>query len=98
MPKKDRLASPGEAETKLLKSSAPSVPKHSINVLALRFPFVLAGPLPSGRSTSVKTAPKPLTFAGTVPLEPGTKNSASVMLLSTGVNSRKGLKVLKMVP
>ena len=59
------------------------------------FPFLLPGPLPSGRSTSVKTAPKPLTFAGTVPLEPGTKNSASVMLLSTGVNSRKGLKILK---
>ena len=74
MPKKERLPSPGEAGTKLLKISPPSVPKHSMRVLAWRFPFLLPGPLPSGRSTSVKTAPKPLTFAGTVPLDPGTKN------------------------
>ena len=32
------------------------------------------------------------------PLVPGTKNKASVTLLPTGVNSREGLKVLKMVP
>ena len=30
-PKKERLPSPGEAGTKLLKSSPPSVPKHSIS-------------------------------------------------------------------
>ena len=63
MPKKERLPSPGEAGTKLLKSSPPSVPKYSISVLALRFPFLLPGPLPSGRSTSVKTAPNPVVVA-----------------------------------
>jgi hypothetical protein len=57
----------------------------------------LLGPLPSGWSTSVKTAPNPLTVAGTAPLVPGWKNKASVMLLRTGVNNRAGLKVLKVV-
>ena len=47
---------------------------------------------------SVKTAPKPLTVAGTAPLPPGMKKTASVMLLPTGVNNRDGLKVLKIVP
>jgi hypothetical protein len=57
-----------------------------------------AMPLPSGWSTSVKTAPKPRTVARTAPLVPGRKNKASVMLLPTGVNNRNGLKVLKMLP
>ncbi len=52
---------------------------------------------PSGRSTSVKTAPKPVTVAGEAPLVPGTKNEPSVTLLPTGVNNRDGLKVVKMV-
>ena len=47
------------------------------------------------RSTSVNTAPKPLTVAGVV--VPGMKNVTSVILLSMGVNSRCGLKVLKIV-
>ena len=41
---------------------------------------------------------EPLTSAGVEPLVPGIKKNASVMLLSTGVNRRNGLKVLKMVP
>ena len=64
MPKKERLPSPGEAGTKLLNNSSPSAPKYSISVLAPRFPFFWPGPLPSGWSTSVKTAPKPVTVAG----------------------------------
>ena len=46
------------------------------------------GTLPSGWSTSVNTAPKPLTVAGAVPLVPGMEKDASVMLLPTGVNNR----------
>src|SRR5258706_6678132 len=98
MPKKERLASPGEAGTKLLNSTLPSTPKYSTSVLAPRFPLFVLGPLPFGWSTSVKTAPKPVTVAGTVPLEPGTKNNASVTLLPTGVNNRDGLKVVKVAP
>jgi hypothetical protein len=45
----------------------------------------------------VKTAPKPLTVARTVPLVPGMKNKPSVMLLPTGVNNRDGLKILKIL-
>ena len=58
---------------------------------------LLAMPLPSCWSTSVKTAPKPRTVAGTAPLLPGKKNEPSVMLLPTGVNNRDGLKVLKIL-
>src|SRR5439155_18595464 len=97
MPKKDKLPSPGEAGTKLLNSNLPSAPKYSMSVLAWRLPFFPPGPLPSGRSTSVKTAPKPLTVAGWRPLVPGMKNTPSVMLLPTGVNNRDGLKVLKIL-
>src|SRR5262249_2011341 len=97
-PKKERLASPGEAGTKLLNKSLPYASKYSISVLASRFPFFFPGPVPSGRSTSVKTAPKPRTVAGSPPLVPGTKNKASVILLPTGVNNRDGLKVLKVLP
>src|SRR5437773_11280373 len=43
------------------------------------------------RSTSVKTAPKPLTVAGV--LLPGTKKLTSRMLLPNAVNRRCGLKV-----
>ena len=52
---------------------------------------------PFGSSTSVKTAPKPLTIAGVAPLVPGTKNKPSVIRLSTGVNRRGALNVLKVV-
>ena len=69
----------------------PSRSKYSISVLAL------CGLPPSGRSTSVKTTPKPVTVAGEAPLVPGTKNEPSVTLLPTGVNNRDGLKVVKMV-
>src|SRR4030095_3841071 len=72
--------------------------KYSIGVLAPRFPRFAPGPLPSGWSTSVKTAPKALTIAGLAPLVPGMKNTASVMLLPTGVNNRDGLKARKMLP
>ena len=71
MPKKERLPSPGEAGTKLLNSTLPSAPKYSISVLAPRFPLFLLGPLPSGWSTSVKTAPKPVTVAGVSPVGAG---------------------------
>ena len=84
-------ASPGEAGTKLLNIRLPSRSKYTIRVLAV------CGFPPSGWSTSVKTAPKPLTVAGTAPLEPGSKNKASVMLLETGVNRRKLLKARKIV-
>src|SRR6516225_6452064 len=96
-PKKEKVASPGEAGTKLLNSALPSTPKHSISVLAPRLPLFLLGPLPSGRSTSEKTAPKPRIVAGTAPLLPGRKNAASVTLLPTGVNNRDGLNVPKIV-
>src|SRR4029453_3912821 len=78
--------------TEMPKISLPSTSKYSIRVLAPRgFPSCLRGPIPSGSSTSVKTAPKPLTVAGSAPAVPGTKNLASVMLLPTGVNRRNGL-------
>ncbi len=51
----------------------------------------------SPRSTSVNTAPNPLTEAGMLPLVPGTENVASVILLPMGVKSRFGLKVEKAV-
>ena len=99
MPKKERLASPGEAGTKLLNINMPSRSKYSIRVLAPRgFARLPRGPIPSDSSTSVKTAPKPRTVAGVAPLVPGTKNKASVRLLPTGVNRRKGLKVPKVAP
>src|SRR5262249_39265171 len=72
MPKKDRLASPGEAGTELLKSRSPSAPKYSIIVLALRFPLFSPDRLPPGWSTSVKTAPNPVVVAGLLP-PPGTE-------------------------
>src|SRR6266581_264819 len=49
------------------------------------------------RSTSVKTAPKPLSVAATAPFVPGRENVPSVMWLPIGVKSRKGLKVTKVV-
>src|SRR6266496_2021116 len=58
--------------------------------------FVLAT-TPSGWSTSVNTAPKPLTAAGAVPLVPGMEKDASVMLLPTGVNKRDRLKAVKIL-
>ena len=91
IPMKERLASPGEEGTKLAKIRLPLRSKYSIRVLAL------CGLPPSGRSTSVKTTPKPLTVAGEAPLVPGMKNEPSVTLLPTGVNSRDGLNVVKMV-
>ena len=66
MPKKDRLPSPGEAGTEPLNSSLPSTSKYLISVLGLRLRWCLPNLLPSGRSTSVKTAPKPLTVAGSL--------------------------------
>ena len=99
IPKNERLASPGEAGTKLLNISLPSRSKYSIRVLSPRgFARLKRGPIPSDSSTSVKTAPKPRTVAGAAPLVPGMKNAASVTLLPTGVNRRKGLKVLKVSP
>jgi hypothetical protein len=64
-----------------------------MRVLCLPAPFS-----PLGSSTSVKTAPKPVTAAGIGGSLPGTKNKPSVMRLPTGVNRRRGLKVLKMSP
>ena len=98
MPKKEKVASPGEAGTTPLNSSCLSAPKYSINVLAVRFLF-LPG-LPFGWSTSEKTAPKPLTVARTdwPPGGTGMKNKASVMLVPAGVNNRNGLNGAKMVP
>jgi hypothetical protein len=53
----------------------PWGPKPLISVPASRFPLFLSCPRPSGcSSTSVKTAPKPLTLAGVAPLVPGIKN------------------------
>jgi hypothetical protein len=47
--------------------------------------------------TSVKTAPKPLTVAGTAPFVPGMEKVVSVTLLPSGVKIRGGLKKLKVV-
>ena len=58
MPRKERMASPGDAGTKLLNTLLPSASKYSSSVLARWFAF-LPCPLPSGRSISVKTAPNP---------------------------------------
>ena len=97
MAKKDRFPSPGEAATELLNISLPFLSKYSMSVLALWVvPVALSG-LPSGWSTSVNTAPKPLTVAGALPLVPGMEKDASVMLLPTGVNNRDALNALKAV-
>ena len=99
MPKKDRLASPGDAGTKLLNISLPSRSNYSISVLFPRgFARLKRGPIPSDSSTSVKMAPKPRTVAGWAPLVPGMKNAASVRLLPTGVIWRGALKVLNVAP
>jgi hypothetical protein len=45
----------------------------------------------------VKTAPKPVTVAGTLPPVPGIENVTSVIVLSNGVNRRRGLNVAKVV-
>jgi hypothetical protein len=95
IPKNERLPSPGDAGTNPLKSSRPLAAKYSMTVLARRFPLDLSSP--SCLSTSVKTAPNALTFAGVAPLVPGIKNVPSVMLLPTGVNNRSGLKTVKML-
>ena len=84
IPKNDSPLLPGEAGTKLLNKSRPLMSKNSISVLAPRLPCFFPGPLPSGWSTSLKTAPKPRTVALTLPCVPGIKNKASVMLLPTG--------------
>lgn len=94
-PKKDWLASPGEDGTKPLNSTLPSASKYWSCVLPRPPNFLL---LPSGRSTSVKTAPKPATVAGSSPLLPGMKKKASVRWLPTGVKSRSGLNAAKIVP
>ena len=95
IPKKDRLPSPGEAGTRTAEYHFAV----AIEILDQRagFPCFAPGPLPSGWSTSVKTAPNPLTVAGAAPLVPGMKKNASVMLLPTGVNNRDRLKVLKIL-
>ena len=46
------------------------------------------------RSTSVNTAPKPLTVAAL--FVPGSKKWTPILLVPSGVNSRSGLKVAKM--
>ena len=88
--------SPGAAGTKLRNRSLPFLSKYSIRVLPL-CAVAARAPLPSGWSTSVNTAPKPLTVAGAVPLVPGMEKDASVMLLPTGVNNRDRLNVLKIL-
>ena len=100
MPKKERLPSPGEAGTKLLKISLPS----RVEVLhqragAARVPAPLARPDPIRLVNIGEDRAKATDrgWEGTA-IEPGTKNKASVTLLPTGVNRRKGLKALKMVP
>ncbi len=50
-----------------------------------------------GKSTSLKTAPKPATVAGVAPLLPGIEKVASVMLLPSGVKIRWALKVPNVV-
>ena len=92
MAKKENVALPGDDGTKLLNNSLPLTSKYSISVLAPRFPCFVPGPLPSGWSTSEKTAPKPVTVAGTAPLVPGTKKRTSVTLLPIGEKSRGALK------
>ena len=96
MPKKDRLPSPGEAGTKLREYKF-AVPVEVLDPRASVARRAARAPLPSGWSTSVNTAPKPLTVAGAMPLVPGMEKDASVMLLPTGVNNRDGLKVLKIL-
>ena len=98
MAKKERFPSPGEAATELLNSSLPFWSKYSMSVLALRLLRAgLNATLPSGWSTSVNTAPKPLTVARALPLVPGMEKDATVMLLPTGVNNRDALNALKVV-
>ena len=75
----------------------PAEEQLAVSVPVLQPLLAPGGVSPSGSSTSVNTAPKPLTVAGVVPLEPGTKNHTSVRLLPAGVNRRNGLKGLKMV-
>ena len=94
MPKKDRLPSPGAAGTILLEEKLAGL----VEVLdhgCCRCAVAARAPLPSGWSTSVNTAPKPLTVAGALPLVPGMEKDASVMLLPTGVNNRDRLNALK---
>ena len=81
--------------TLLWKRSLPVLSKYSIKVLLCA--VAVRAPLPSGWSTSVNTAPKPLTVAGVVPLVPGMEKDASVMLLPTGVNNRDRLNAVKIL-
>ena len=69
MPKKERLPSPGEAETKMLNNRLLSLLKQHASLKVC----VFARFVPPGLSTSVNTAPKRVTVAGIAPLLSGTK-------------------------
>ena len=99
MPKKERLASPGEAGTKLLNISLPYVSKYSISVLAPRgFPLLPRGAIPSGSSTSVKTAPKPRIVAGYSPIGAGHEEQSFGDVAAYRSEQARPLKVLKVAP
>src|SRR6266496_4175620 len=79
-PRNEKVSLPTVAGTKKVPSEVLAAEKYWIDVVLVR-------------STSVKTAPNPLTVAGV--LVPGTKNSTSRTLLPRAVNNRCGLNVEK---
>ena len=86
IPKNDKLALatvPGMTDRDARRS--PFLPKSSISV-------------ESARSTSLNTAPKPLTSAGVPPVVPGMKKRPWVVVLPTGVKTRFGLNTPKVSP
>src|SRR5215204_1900780 len=81
-PRKEKVSLPASAGTKNVPSGASATSKNVIELVV-------------GRSTSLKTAPKPLTSAGVA--DPATKNVTSTMFEPRAVKRRGALKGAKTV-
>ncbi len=91
IPMKERLASPGEAGTKLLKIRFPL----TIEILDQRAGLVWFASIWLVNVGEDHAEARDRCWRS--PVGPGMKNEPSVTLLPTGVNNRDGLKVVKMV-